>query len=805
MHPDGRAAGDPLRDRLVREDLALPAGDGAEQRDPVADLLASVAAIALDFRVGEADERLDVGARDVVQHPAVELGVDPPGLGRTHPVRDPAGGEQRDALPRRPGPDERPDERANLVAAARRRQGRRRAVRVDRRDRHLSLRRQEVQGDRQLVPALDLVGIREVEAGGEAALEERHAPLGRAPHPARRDPHQPRAARARRVVGLRQADAEGGHVAVGEVLDVVVHEQHDEIRARRGEPPMELVEAAVQPVPPLGHRHLGPSRDERRVGRGERRDDLGHGPRSLARLVPVRNGTMRSVSRPMARWVSALVLVSTLGGAPAAATAGPDGQMTWAVHISLAPTWFDPAETPGVIAPFMFLCALHDALVKPMPGNPMAPSLAESWSTSRDGLTYEFALRKGVRFHNGDLLTADDVKFSFERYRGAGASALKARVVSVEAVDASRVRFRLRRPWPDFMTFYGTPATGAAWVVPRKYVERVGDDGFKKAPVGAGPYRFVSFTPGVELVLEAFEQYWRKAPSVKRLVLKAVPDEATRLAMLKRGEADIAYSIRSALAEELQRTPGLTLKPTSPTFTEWLVFTEQWEPKSPWADRRVRLAVNLAVDRKSISDAEYLGFAKISSGIIPRDFEFSWAAPPYPYDPATARQLLAEAGYPRGFDAGDVFSDNVYVPEAIVNYLQAVGIRARLRPLERAAFYKADQEKKLRGLVRVGSAAFGNAATRIEAFVVSGGIRAYGGYPDIDGLYREQAGELDPKKREAILHRIQQLMHERVMFAPIIEPAFLSGQGPRVGESGFGRIVGAPYSLPYEDLTLRAR
>ena len=382
----------------------------------------------------------------------------------------------------------------------------------------------------------------------------------------------------------------------------------------------------------------------------------------------------------MARWVSALVLVSTLGGAPAAATAGPDGQMTWAVHVSLAPTWFDPAETPGVITPFMFLYALHDALVKPMPGNPMAPSLAESWSASRDGLTYEFTLRKGVRFHNGDLLTADDVKFSFERYRGAGASALKARVVSVEAVDASRVRFRLRQPWPDFMTFYGTPATGAAWVVPRKYVERVGDDGFKKAPVGAGPYRFVSFTPGVELVLEAFEQYWRKAPSVKRLVLKAVPDEATRLAMLKRGEADIAYSIRSALAEELQRTPGLTLKPTSPTFTEWLVFTEQWEPKSPWADRRVRLAVNLAVDRKSISDAEYLGFAKISSGIIPRDFEFSWAAPPYAYDPAKARQLLAEAGYPRGFDAGDVFSDNVYVPEAIVNYLQAVGIRARLRP-----------------------------------------------------------------------------------------------------------------------------
>src|SRR5262249_26044022 len=147
----------------------------------------------------------------------------------------------------------------------------------------------------------------------------------------------------------------------------------------------------------------------------------------------------------------------------------------------------------------------------------------------------------------------------------------------------------------DFTTFYGTPATGAGWIVPKKYVEKVGEDGFKKAPVGAGPYKFVSYTPGVELVLEAFEGYWRKVPSVKRLVFKAVPDEATRLAMLKRGEADVVYSIRGALAEELQRTPGLTLKPTVIPGSQWLAFVDQWNPKSPWADRRVRLAANLAI------------------------------------------------------------------------------------------------------------------------------------------------------------------------------------------------------------------
>src|SRR4029434_7559525 len=200
-----------------------------------------------------------------------------------------------------------------------------------------------------------------------------------------------------------------------------------------------------------------------------------------------------------------------------------------------------------------------------------APSLAESWSVSKDGLVYEFLVRKGARFHNSDPVTAEDVKFSFERYRGTASRTLKERVVAVEAPDPSRVRFRLKQPWPDFLTFYAS-ATGAGWIVPKKYVEKVGDEGFKKAPVGAGPYKFVSFTPGVELVVEAFDQYWRKTPAVKRLVLKVVPDEATRLAALKRGEVDIAYSIRGELAEELLKTPGLTLKPAVVQAPFWLYF-----------------------------------------------------------------------------------------------------------------------------------------------------------------------------------------------------------------------------------------
>src|SRR5205807_10034331 len=206
--------------------------------------------------------------------------------------------------------------------------------------------------------------------------------------------------------------------------------------------------------------------------------------------------------------ILAVLLLLALALPTKARSEAPAGQLTWAVHISLAPGWLDPAETTGIITPFMLLYALHDALVKPMPGNPMAPSLAESWTMSPDGLSYEFVLRRGVKFHNGDPVTAEDVKFSMERYRGAASGPYKARMAAIDVIDPYRVRFRFKHPWPDFMTFYGTMATGAGWIVPKKYVEKVGDDGFKRAPVGAGPYKFVSFTPGIELVLEANEQYW---------------------------------------------------------------------------------------------------------------------------------------------------------------------------------------------------------------------------------------------------------------------------------------------------------
>jgi peptide/nickel transport system substrate-binding protein len=499
------------------------------------------------------------------------------------------------------------------------------------------------------------------------------------------------------------------------------------------------------------------------------------------------------------------MLLAALLAVTPPALAAPEGALSYGLHVTLAARWLDPAETEALITPFMVLYAIHDALVKPMPAGINTPSLAESWTQSKDGLTYEFVLRKGIKFHNGEPVTAEDVKFSFDRYRGASAKILKEKVRDVQIVDPGRVRIHLKEPWPDFMTFYGTSATGAGWIVPKKYVEKVGDDGFKKAPVGAGPYRVVSFTPGVELILEAFEGYWRKTPNIKRLVMRSMPEETTRAAALKKGEVDIAYLLSGPVAEEVKRTPGLRLVSAYPPGVFWLDFPSQFDPKSPWHDQRVRMAASLALDRQALNMAETLGFSRPTGSLIHRSLEFARIFEPPPYDPAKARQLLAEAGYAKGFDAGDLTPLPPYftLAEAVANYLGAVGIRTHVRTMERATFLTEWREKRLRGIILGIAGAAGNAATRLEAYVTRNGIYAYGVIPEVEDLFHRQARELDRKKREALVGQIQQIIHDRVTHVPIYELGFLWGVGPRVEEAGVDLIKGFAYTGPYEDLRLK--
>ncbi len=517
-------------------------------------------------------------------------------------------------------------------------------------------------------------------------------------------------------------------------------------------------------------------------------------------------GVLRADARGfVARAVGVLgAAVLLLSAAEPSSAEAPAGEATVSFHVTIAPTWLDPATAPPQITPFGLLYALHDALVRPLPGQKMAPSLAESWTESPDGLVYEFKLRRGLKFHNGDPVTADDVKFSFERYAGAGAKEFRARVRQVEVIDALVVRFHLNNAWPDFMTFYGTTATAAGIVLPRKYVEQVGAEAFRQRPVGAGPYRFVSQRPGIDVVLEAFPGHWRHVPYVKRLVMKSVPDSTTRLAMLKSGETDIAYYLDGTEAEAVRRDSRMVLVAARYPSIFWIEFADQWDPKSPWHDKRMRLAVNYALDRKGTSEAAFLGFSPPAGVIVPRLMDFALQVPAPPYDPQRAKQLLAEAGYPKGLDAGEFVAIPGFstVGEAALNNLNAVGIRMRMRPMERAAFYAAWQEKKLRGLFLVAVGNSGNAASRVESFIYSKGASAYGGYPDIDELFQQQGRERNPGKREALLHRIQQLTIDRVMFAPLIDLVGLMGVGPRLADHALNSIPMHPFPA-YEDMRLK--
>jgi peptide/nickel transport system substrate-binding protein len=275
--------------------------------------------------------------------------------------------------------------------------------------------------------------------------------------------------------------------------------------------------------------------------------------------------------------------------------------------------------------------------------------------------------------------------------------------------------------------------------------------------------------------------------------------------MLKRGEVDIAYLLDAPMAEDIKRDPTLKLAFSGAIGTFYLDFLEQWDSKSPWADRRVRLAASHAIDRKGLNEAENLGASRLTGNIVPRTFEFAIPIEPHAYDPARARQLLAEAGYPNGFDAGDLhpWPPYVSVGEAVSANLAAVGIRTKVRTMERAAFYSTLASKKLKGICVCINAVYGNAASRLSQTVPADGAFAYGAYPDLEALYRQQASELDRKRRAELLRQIQVLLHERVRFAPIYDYIWPSGIGPRVEEPALMLIDPYPWSAPLEEVRLK--
>jgi len=504
---------------------------------------------------------------------------------------------------------------------------------------------------------------------------------------------------------------------------------------------------------------------------------------------------------------SANAAVAAAATSVPAARGEPKGRLVYAYSTTIPPAWLDPQENPPQVTPYLVAYAVHDALVKPMPGNPLAPSLAESYEMAPDYKSATFKLRPGIKFHDGSPVTSEDVKFTFENYHGAGAKVLHDKTDSVELVDDRTIRFHFKDPFLDFLVLYGSPASGAGWIVPKAYYQKVGPDGFKQAPIGAGPYRFVRQQLGVQIELEAFGEYWRKTPSVKTLVLKGVPEDSTRAAMLQTGEADMTI-IPSTLIDTIRRDPRYHFVPTRSAAT-WLECVPD-RPDSPLSDIRVRQAISLAVDRKALNDAEMAGMSPIGGNWIPEEYAGAIARPAPPFDLAKARQLLTEAGVASGFDVGNITPLPPYFSwaERVASQLRAVNIRTGVQQLERATFYEklAPGPDRLKGFILQFSGAPGDAASRIRENAVCKGTFSGLCTDEVDSRMAKYDASTDPTERRRLLEEVQNYLLDNFIMLPVARNVILNAAGPRLVNTPtdvIGAIPQYPFAGPYEDIQLK--
>jgi peptide/nickel transport system substrate-binding protein len=499
-------------------------------------------------------------------------------------------------------------------------------------------------------------------------------------------------------------------------------------------------------------------------------------------------------------FLAILAVFGVLQFGPDDALSAPQGVLKEAIHWSISADWLDPATGGYSTSAYAPMYLFHDALLKNMPGGPYTPSLAESWTISPDAKVFDFKLRKGAKFHNGDPVTAEDVVFSFWRYKAAQAKFLHDKAEKVEAVNPNLVRFRFKKPFPDFLDYLLYGSTTIGWVVPKNYVEKVGDAGFKKHPIGAGPYKFVEFVPGVKMVAEAFEGYWRKVPNIKRIELHTVREPATRLAMVKRGEVDIATLLTDVVMEEVKKDPNLNLfTPLSPS-QRIVYIASQWDPKSPWSDLRVRKAASLALDRKSLADVHSPGAVGLGGLGLPGD-PLAVSFPVDPYDPEQAKKLLAEAGYPKGFHGGKYYPFNgPYLPfgEQIMNYWKAIGISVDLVILERPSWMAARDGGKMKEAIIVDQATATTIGGQLSYLLGSG---AYGSYPDIQALWDKYQQNFEPNARKDLITRIQKLIHEKMMWIPVTGITSPLAAAKRV-KGNPCKIPLVWFASPFEDIEL---
>jgi peptide/nickel transport system substrate-binding protein len=503
----------------------------------------------------------------------------------------------------------------------------------------------------------------------------------------------------------------------------------------------------------------------------------------------------------------------------------PKGTFTIAQHFALDPTWLDPQDHIVALTQQHYDYLVHDALIKTMPQGLMTYSLAEHAEAAEDFTKVAFRLRQGLKFHDGQPLTTADVAWTYHNYRGVTAKPFKDKLDSarpdggIELVDDRTIIFHFKEPFLDFMDLYSGASTGIGWVVPKHYYEQVGPAGFKERPLGAGPFKFVSQQAGVEMVFESWNDYWRKAPGVKTIIVKGIRDPSSRLAGLQTGALDLAYGMTGRVLKAVMKDPNLRWDPNF-TGPWWLMFPGYTEPDSPFYDKRVRQAVSLALNRRFLSQQETEGIGPPTGNWIGPEFGSTLRSPEDlsvpEYDPGQARTLLAAAGYPNGLELDWLVPFPLYYDygERVPTDLRAIGIRAKLQTLEGPVFRsKTGQGRKgyegNRTIVQNIGPRPGGAKDSIRVYAICASSSTFICEPAIEERWKQHEASIDPEERDRLVKEIQRLIIEEYYFVPIYINPFVHAVGPRVlpagdapaGE-GFHRYwatAQAPYPYPWED------
>ncbi|MCM3171842.1 MULTISPECIES: ABC transporter substrate-binding protein [Paenibacillus] len=403
---------------------------------------------------------------------------------------------------------------------------------------------------------------------------------------------------------------------------------------------------------------------------------------------------------------------------------------------------------------------IFDTLVKRDAEEKLVPGLATSWSQI-DDTTWQFKLREGVTFTNGEAFNADAVKYSLDRVLDPANNAPTASYVStiqeVNVVDEYTVNVVTKKPDPLVPTRFNRYPTE---IVPPKYAEEVGQEQFAQKPIGTGPYQFVSWDKGSNVVLEANPNYWGGEPDVKKVTFRSIPEASTRVSALLNGEVDLITAVSPEDREKIESSSTARLSTVERAGNT--VYVGFKTDVKPFDDPKVRQALNYAIDVKSIVDKVLQGAAVQTNSLIgPKDFGYAGEPEGYSYDPEKAKQLLAEAGYPNGFsatlDTVSWYIKNTDVAQVIAEQLKAVGVNIKVNNVESSVYRTLVPAGKQSDMYVLGWSSTNtlDADAAIYAILRSGESYSTYANKDVDAKLDEARSVTDEAKRKQLYQEIQ--------------------------------------------------